>query len=64
MVGYSVKPDVALIVDVAQATDIPVTNKKRFGETKIGHGPTLSRGSVNHPAVDFNVSSKSPKERS
>ncbi len=51
MVGYSVKPDVALIVDVAQATDIPITNKKRFGETKIGQGPTLSRGSVNHPVV-------------
>jgi len=51
MIGYSVKPDAALVVDVGQATDIPVTNKKRFGDTKLGKGPILSRGSVNHPVL-------------
>lgn len=51
MVGYSVKPDVALIVDVTHATDIPIANKKRFGDVKLGLGPTLSRGSVNHSVV-------------
>jgi len=51
MLGYSVKPDAALVVDVGQATDIPVTNKKRFGDTRLGKGPILSRGSVNHPVL-------------
>jgi putative aminopeptidase FrvX len=51
MIGYSVRPDAALVVDVAQATDIPITNKKRFGDTKLGKGPILSRGSVNHPVL-------------
>src|SRR5450631_1635990 len=51
MIGYSVKPDAALVVDVGQATDIPVTNKKRFGDVRLGKGPILSRGSVNHPVL-------------
>ena len=51
MLGYSVKPDAALVVDVGQATDIPITNKKRFGDTRLGKGPILSRGSVNHPVL-------------
>jgi endoglucanase len=51
MIGYSVKPDAALVIDVGQATDIPVTNKKRFGDTRLGQGPILSRGSVNHPTL-------------
>jgi endoglucanase len=51
MIGYTVKPDAALVVDVAQSTDIPVANKKRFGDTRLGKGPILSRGSVNHPAL-------------
>jgi len=51
MVGYSLQPDAAVIVDVCQATDIPVTNKKRFGEMKLGAGPALNRGSVNHPVL-------------
>ena len=51
MIGYSVRPDAALVIDVGQSTDIPITNKKRFGETKLGKGPILSRGSVNHPVL-------------
>jgi endoglucanase len=51
MLGYSVRPDAALVIDVSQATDIPITNKKRFGETKLGKGPILSKGSVNHPVL-------------
>jgi endoglucanase len=51
MLGYSVHPDAALVVDVGQATDIPITNKKKFGDIKLGKGPILSRGSVNHPVL-------------
>ncbi len=51
MVGYSVHPDVALVMDVGQATDIPIVNKNRFGDVKLGKGPILGRGSANHPVV-------------
>ncbi len=51
MVGYSVHPDVALVADVGQATDIPIASKKRFGDVKLGKGPTLGIGSANHPVV-------------
>jgi putative aminopeptidase FrvX len=51
MLGYSVRPDAALVIDVAQATDLPITSKKKFGDIKLGAGPILSRGSVNHPVL-------------
>jgi putative aminopeptidase FrvX len=51
MIGYSVRPDAALVIDVGQATDLPITNKKRFGDVRLGRGPILSRGSVNHPVL-------------
>jgi endoglucanase len=51
MLGYSIKPDAALVIDVGQATDIPITSKKRFGDTRLGKGPILSKGSVNHPVL-------------
>lgn len=51
MVGYSVRPDAALVVDVGQATDIPPANKKKFGDARLGNGPILSRGSINHPVI-------------
>lgn len=51
MLGYWVKPDAALVIDVGQATDIPIANKKKFGDVKLGGGPILSRGSVNHPVL-------------
>jgi endoglucanase len=51
MVGYSVPADLAVVTDVAHATDIPGTNKKKYGEIKLGGGPILNRGSVNHPVV-------------
>ncbi len=51
MTGYSVHPDVALVADVGQATDIPIVNKNRFGDVKLGKGPIIGRGSANHPVV-------------
>ena len=63
MVGYSAQADLAVIVDVAQATDIPVTNKKRFGDTRLGQGPTLSRGSVNHPVLVERLASVAKKRK-
>src|SRR5271155_553639 len=39
MIGYSVQPDAALVIDVAQATDLPITSKKKFGDARLGKGP-------------------------
>jgi putative aminopeptidase FrvX len=63
MVGYSVHPDVALVADVGQATDIPVVNKKRFGDTKLGGGPILGIGSANHPVVVERLESVAKKKK-
>ena len=51
MTGYSLKPDAALVVDVGQATDIPVCSKPRHGDQRMGKGPILSVGSANHPVL-------------
>src|SRR5437879_3608624 len=48
-IAYSLKPDIALVVDVTHATDYPTVNKAQHGEVKIGRGPTLTHGGCNHP---------------
>jgi endoglucanase len=50
-IAYSLKPDVALVVDVTHATDYPTVNKPQHGNVKIGHGPTVTHGGCNHPEV-------------
>ena len=49
MAGYRVRPDVALVVDVTHATDIPICSKPKHGDVKLGGGPVISIGSANHP---------------
>lgn len=50
-IAYSLKPDVALVVDVTHATDYPCVNQCAHGDIKIGHGPTLTHGGCNHVKV-------------
>lgn len=50
-IAYSLKPDVALVVDVTHATDYPTVNQQQHGDVKLGQGPTLTRGGCNHPEV-------------
>ena len=50
-IAYSLKPDVAVVVDVTHATDYPTVNQPMHGEIRIGGGPTLTHGGSNHPAV-------------
>lgn len=51
MVGYRLRPSVALVVDVTHATDIPPCSKPKHGDVKMGGGPVISLGSSNHPVV-------------
>jgi len=50
-IAYSLKPDVALVVDVTHATDYPTVSQTQHGDVKIGKGPTLTHGGCNHPEV-------------
>ena len=50
-IAYSLKPDVALVVDVTHATDYPTVNKAQHGDVKVGKGPTITHGGCNHPEV-------------
>ena len=49
--GYAVAPDVAIAVDVTNATDYPSTSKQQYGQVELGKGPALARGSGVHPVV-------------
>ncbi len=50
-IAYSLKPDVALVVDVTHATDYPTVSKAQHGDVKIGKGPAITHGGCNHPDV-------------
>ncbi len=49
--GYSVDPQVALVVDVTHATDHPDCDLRKYGETKLGAGPVICRGPNVNPRV-------------
>ena len=50
-IAYSLKPDIALVVDVTHATDYPTVSKTQHGDIKVGSGPTVTHGGCNHPDV-------------
>jgi putative aminopeptidase FrvX len=50
-IAYSLKPDIALVVDVTHATDYPTVSKAQHGDVKIGGGPAITHGGCNHPEV-------------
>ncbi|HEV2393565.1 MAG TPA: M42 family metallopeptidase [Verrucomicrobiae bacterium] len=50
-IAYSLKPDIALVVDVTHATDYPTVNKPQHGDVKVGRGPAITHGGCNHPEV-------------
>ena len=49
--AFGLSPDVALVVDVTHATDVPEVDKSEVGEHSLGGGPVLTRGSATHPVV-------------
>ena len=56
-IAYSLKPDIALVVDVTHATDYPTVSKPQHGDVKIGKGPTITHGGSNHPEVVARIES-------
>lgn len=49
--SYTVNPHIGIAVDVGHATDHPDCDPKKFGLTKLGAGPILSRGPNINPFV-------------
>lgn len=49
--AYSLRPDVAIAVDVTFATDQPGISEQEVGRHKLGSGPVLTRGSTLDPVV-------------
>lgn len=50
-IAYSLHPDLALVVDVTHATDVPTIDKRQHGDIRLGGGPALTHGGCNHPVV-------------
>lgn len=57
MAAFRLDPDVAVAIDVTQSVDHPGTEKKRFGDIRMGRGPVLSHGAACHPEVVKRLSS-------
>ncbi|MEA2180106.1 MAG: hypothetical protein QOG77_3403, partial [Solirubrobacteraceae bacterium] len=49
--AYSLRPDVAIAVDVTHATDAPGIDVREQGKHELGGGPVIERGSTLHPMV-------------
>lgn len=51
MIGYRLRPDAAVVIDVTHATDTPGIERRQHGDVRLGKGPTLTHGPVNHPTL-------------
>ncbi|MDX6638871.1 MAG: hypothetical protein QOJ01_2382, partial [Solirubrobacterales bacterium] len=49
--AYSLRPDVAIAVDVTHATDAPGVSEKELGSHALGSGPAIGRGARLAPRV-------------
>ncbi len=49
--AYAVNPQFAIAVDVSHATDHPDCDNRKYGETKLGGGPILTRGANINPVI-------------
>ncbi|MDQ8043994.1 MAG: M42 family peptidase [Solirubrobacteraceae bacterium] len=49
--AYSVKPKIAIVIDVTHATDSPGIEEKELGSHPLGSGPVIERGANLHPAI-------------
>ncbi len=51
MATHRLRPDAALCLDVTHAIDTPDLDKTKFGDVRLGRGPSLTHGSANHPLM-------------
>ncbi len=51
MATYRIRPEMCICLDVTHATDTPGIDPAKFGLVKLGHGPSLTHGTCNHPNI-------------
>jgi len=51
MVAHRLRPDLAVVVDVTSATDVPGLDGREHGRILLGAGPVLGHGGANHPVL-------------
>ena len=49
--AHRVRPDVAVVIDVTHATDVPGVEERENGAHPLGSGPVVGRGATLHPLV-------------
>jgi len=49
--AYSLRPDIAISVEVGHATDYPDMDKRKYGQADCGAGPLIARGANMSPVV-------------
>ncbi len=49
--AHSLRPDIAIAVDVTHATDAPGIPEQELGKHHLGSGPVIERGTTMHPVV-------------
>src|SRR6202012_4848638 len=62
-IAYSLKPDIAVVVDVTHATDYPTVSKAQHGDIKAGDGPALTHGGWKQPDVVAGLESMAKTKR-
>ena len=62
-IAYSLKPDLALVVDVTHATDYPTVSETQHGEVKIGRGPAITHGGCTHPEIVTRLEKVAAKQK-
>jgi endoglucanase len=63
MAAFRIEPHAAIAVDVTQCVDHPATEKKKFGDVKLGRGPVLGHGSANHPELVMRLEKLAKRKR-
>ncbi len=62
-IAYSLKPDLAIVVDVTHATDYPSVSKPQHGDVRVGRGPSITHGGCNHPGLVARLESVAKTKR-
>jgi tetrahedral aminopeptidase len=61
--SYKIKPDIAIAVDVTFTSDVPGADKRKFGDVRLGQGPTLALGPLVHPGVNAHLQELAKKHK-
>lgn len=61
--SYKIEPDIAIAVDVTFTSDVPGADKRKFGDVKLGKGPTLALGAAVHPGLNQMIQDLAKKHK-